>query len=121
MLAERRDFKHCRLSSYLVDQWNAQHNIPCTRTDLQLLGNRIREEASRPGVLVENSLNLIESDGNQHSSIVFDGIRSLGEIEVLRERFEQGSFCLALNVQPSNDGIDWSIDISTSAAREPTF
>lgn len=57
-------------------------NVTATRLDLQKLGDQMREEGGS-GVLVTEALKAISNE----SAIVVDGIRNLGEVRELEERF----------------------------------
>ncbi|MBI3683965.1 MAG: AAA family ATPase [Acidobacteria bacterium] len=97
ILQERLAYKHYRLSDLLVARWRAENpEKPYSRTDLQLLGNHVREDAGDPGVLAREAIAALERDAEQHARIAFDGIRNTGEIDVLRNRFGHRFFLFAI-------------------------
>ena len=70
------------------------------REDLQSLGNQLRLEALSPGRLAEKGIDGIEPV-RQDAHIVVDGIRNIGEIDYLRDRFGAGFFLFALECPTS--------------------
>jgi len=102
ILASRRGYKSFLLSSIIVNRWRKKNpkGTP-SRGDLQALGNEIRLNSENPGSLAEIAIGELERDTNEWNSIAIDGIRNLGEIEVLRERFGPHFYLLALECPPS--------------------
>ncbi|MFQ5540134.1 MAG: hypothetical protein ACE5FB_06990, partial [Candidatus Binatia bacterium] len=96
-------YKHFMLSKLLVDKWKREKaRQRYTRSDLQDLGNMLRQEARHPGVLAEQAIKELDTHRHQYKRIVFDGIRNLGEVETLRERFGLRFYLFALE-SPASD------------------
>ena len=101
-LVSRRGYRSFLLSSLISDRWKRKnpHTTP-RRADLQALGNEIRRTSGNPGALADLAIGEIERSKNQWSSIVIDGIRNVGEVEVLKERFGQHFYLIALECPQS--------------------
>jgi len=86
----------------ITDRWKKKnpHTDP-RRSDLQLLGNEIRRTSENPGALAQLAIGEIERDKSQWGLLLIDGIRNVGEIEVLRERFGQHFYLIALECPQS--------------------
>lgn len=102
ILASRRGYKPFLLSSIITDHWKQEktRRVP-SRADLQALGNEIRRQSGNPGALAEIAIRKLEQDTKEWSSIVIDGIRNVGEIEVLRDRFGRRFYLLAMECPAS--------------------
>jgi len=88
-LRDNKGFQYIALSQALKDKWATENpGKEPSRADLQKLGDQLREEKGN-GILVDLALKALESDprGEETKSIVFDGIRNLGEIARLRDGF----------------------------------
>lgn len=79
-ILEKKGYKKIELSSYLEEKAIAR-KLPVTRKTLQDLGNEMREK-SGPGVLMQLAL----KDQKNAGKIVIDGLRNLGEVELLKKR-----------------------------------
>jgi dephospho-CoA kinase len=102
ILAERLRFTNKRLSAVLKAEWYRQgHEQPPTRGDLQRLGDEVRQGTNNPGRLAEIAVAELEADSGQHELIAIDGIRNLGEIRFLRDRFGHRFFLFALDCPKS--------------------
>src|SRR6266704_809673 len=97
ILASRRGYKPFLLSSIITAQWKQDNpkRVP-SRADLQALGNEIRQQSGNPGALAEIAIGKLEEDNEEWNLIVIDGIRNVGEIEVLRDRFGRRFYLLAM-------------------------
>lgn len=95
-LASKVGFTHIRLSDQLRALWTQHHRSKKpSRGDLQALGDELRETKGTD-FLVRNSLDKIETD-----KIIVDGIRNVGEIEYLRDRF--GYHFTLFGIIPTNE------------------
>ena len=56
---------------------------------------------SKKGYLATRVIELLETDETKYSSILFDGIRNLGEIETLKDRFGRRFYLLAIECPTS--------------------
>lgn len=102
ILKERRGFCHVRLSQLVKDTWNRENSGKrATRSQLQALGNRIRQEHRDPGILASKAVEQLDQSSEQFSKIVVDGVRNLGEIEFFRHLFGTRFYLLAFECQPS--------------------
>lgn len=79
---EKHGFKKMVLSSFLREILEKEGKM-VTRENLQNLGNELRETKGS-GYLTELALEYLEKHGIEKSTI--DGIRNMGEIEVLRSK-----------------------------------
>lgn len=77
-----RGFELITLSSFLEEELRSSPDGPITRRALQDKGNELRKQFG-PGILAEKALDYISK--LQKQLVVIDGIRNLGEIEVLRQ------------------------------------
>ena len=77
-----RGFELITLSSFLEEEIRKTHDGPITRKALQDAGNELRKTHGA-GILAEKALEYISKKDKQYA--VIDGIRNLGEIEVLRQ------------------------------------
>lgn len=83
-LRDNRDFHYVLLSQAIKDRWNREHpGEQPERGDLQRLGDLMRSEDGS-GVLVEAALQQLNPTPKR---VVFDGIRNLGEVRALEERY----------------------------------
>jgi deoxycytidylate deaminase/dephospho-CoA kinase len=101
ILSEREGFTVLRLSDVIKAEWKRRYEgkIP-QRSDLQALGNQMRAEAANAGLLAEIGVGGI-GDIRPDARIVVDGIRNVGEIEYLSDRFGAGFFVFALECPTS--------------------
>jgi deoxycytidylate deaminase len=82
-LRDVRGAKHISLSTPIKKKWNDENgNAEPSREDLQRLGDQMREEGGA-AALVKAALVDVPDD----CPLVIDGIRNLGEIDELRDRF----------------------------------
>src|SRR5262245_31389259 len=87
-LEQREGFSAIRLSRFLMEEWKRQNpDRENRRGDLQTLGDEIRRESNDPGILARKEIARLKNDTVNYGRIVFDGIRNVGEINVLRECF----------------------------------
>ena len=102
ILEARRGYKTFVLSSIISERWQQDYpqRVP-RREDLQGLGNEIREKSGNPGALAEIAIAKLEQEAKEWDSIVIDGIRNIGEIEVLRDRFGVRFYLLAMECPTS--------------------
>jgi len=102
ILASRRGYKSFLLSSIITDRWKKENpgKVP-SRADLQVLGNEIRMQSGNPGALAEIAIGELDREARKWNSIVIDGIRNIGEIEVCRERFGPRFYVLAMECPAS--------------------
>jgi deoxycytidylate deaminase/dephospho-CoA kinase len=103
ILAKRMQFNSFKLSDVIRREWEKGHpGVLPKRKDLQQLGDRLRQPPAHTAVLAQKSLDFIENDATAtHDRIVLDGIRNVGEIEYLRQRFGHRFFVFALECPPS--------------------
>lgn len=102
ILVARRGYRSFLLSSIVSDLWKQENkNRPPARADLQELGNEIRRKSGNPGALAEIAIGQLEQDAKEWNSVVIDGIRNVGEIEVLREKFGRRFYLIALECPAS--------------------
>jgi deoxycytidylate deaminase/dephospho-CoA kinase len=87
-LRDERKFKVVKLSEPILAQWRAAGGRGSPRrVDLQRIGDELREGRGS-GILVELSLGALrQSERPLPALVVVDGIRNLGEIQVLRDWF----------------------------------
>src|SRR5260370_4884332 len=102
ILASRRGYKPFLLSSIITEHWKQDNpkRVP-SRADLQALGNEIRQQSGNPGALEEIAIGKLEQDTKEWNLILIDGIRNVGEIEVLRDRFGRRFYLLAMECPTS--------------------
>src|ERR1017187_6425922 len=82
-----RKFESIALSEPLKEIWEQENgNRNYTRENLQMLGDTVRQ-TDGPGAVVKLALKNKPDDG---PPIVVDGIRNVGEVEYLRDRFGYG-------------------------------
>lgn len=102
MLSEFLGFTNTPLSRALRSEWKRVNgDKDPERRALQELGDELRQK-NRAGVLAELAVQEVERDGREHGRIVFDGIRNLGEIDYLRERFGHRFLLFALECPKSH-------------------
>lgn len=77
-----KGFTEIPLSAFLEAEAKKRNNNTITRKMLQDIGNEWRESLG-PGILAQKALNLAKEKKLQH--VVVDGIRNLGEVDVLRK------------------------------------
>lgn len=100
-LSSRHGFTAIRLSDVIRQEWEGRNpGKQPSRGDLQSLGNHIRLEATNAGLLAEKGITGLGSLAND-ARIVVDGIRNLGEIDYLRDRFGADFFVFALECPTS--------------------
>jgi deoxycytidylate deaminase len=78
-----RKFKYVALSSVIRTKWSDTHTEQPTRTDLQALGDSLREQDGADTL----ARNAVDGFGVLPERVVVDGIRNTGEIAYLRKRF----------------------------------
>lgn len=76
----KNSFQDIALSSFLEEEAHKREETYITRKVLQDIGNEWREQFGK-GILAQKALELVRSD----DKIVIDGIRNVGEVEVLRK------------------------------------
>lgn len=77
-----KGFIHIILSSFLEDEAKKRKVGTITRKILQDIGNELRSSHGK-GILAQRALELIQK--KKITKVVIDGIRNVGEIEVLRK------------------------------------
>lgn len=101
-LESDRGYRHLHLSSPIRDRWNTDHaGTSPSRHELQAIGNLMREESADPGCLAQQLIQTLEADTAVHTAIVFDGLRNIGEIETLRDRFGRRFYLIAIDCPTS--------------------
>jgi deoxycytidylate deaminase len=96
------DFISVKLSQPIHDRWKEFHgDEPAAPGALQELGNEIRQEAQSSGILARLGLARLDSDKIDHSKIVIDGIRNVGEIEYLRDRYGRRFYLFSIECKKS--------------------
>ena len=85
-LRDTRGFVPVRLSDSIKAEWSKNHKVDPSRSDLQRLGDELRQKG-HSGILVEQALTELEkkNGGMLPEVVVIDGIRNLGEISYLRD------------------------------------
>src|SRR6266478_1985380 len=102
ILASRRGYRPFLLSSIIAERWKEENTSRApSRADLQELGNETRRKSGNPGALAEMAIGKLEQDAKEWNCVVIDGIRNVGEIEVLRERFGRRFYLLAMECPAS--------------------
>lgn len=102
IIEDRLGFRRIQLSDVIREEWKQSHpHVEPNRSDLQALGNQIRKDSKDAGILARLSIERLEALCAE-SRVVMDGIRNLGEIEFLRERFGTGFILFALECAPSD-------------------
>jgi deoxycytidylate deaminase len=77
------------------------HDSP-DRAQLQAKGNQIRQAQKNPGALANLAIMKLEKESAQFTKIAVDGIRNVGEIELLRHHFGDSCYLIALEC-PASD------------------
>lgn len=87
-----------KLFDYVRAAWSAENTEGSQplRFDLQNLGDRLRSE-NQPGYLTEMACEHAGATGESIDLLVIDGIRNLGEIEWLRQKFGYRFYLFAVN------------------------
>jgi deoxycytidylate deaminase/dephospho-CoA kinase len=102
ILSAQRGYTSFLLSSIITNRWKEKHSGRSPqRADLQALGNEIRMTSKNPGALAEIAIGDLERSPIEMKLIVIDGIRNIGEIEFLRERFGRRFYLFALECPAS--------------------
>jgi len=101
-LRDNRGFVELRLSDAIRAEWSKAHQGSPSRSELQRLGDDLREK-NHPGILVEMALNQLEASngGKLPDAVVLDGLRNEGEVSYLRD--EYGYHFTLIAVLASND------------------
>jgi len=106
ILSDRLGYKSLRLSDLIREEGRRRpHRSKLQRQNLQALGNEIRRERNDPGALARIAIQRLDSLGETNDKVVLDGIRNVGEIEVLRELFGHSCYTIALEC-PANQRFD---------------
>jgi len=95
ILRSKLDFHKEKLSDALRVQWAEHHDEEARREQLQQLGDALRREER--SVLARGAVEQAEQSEAEISTLALDGIRNLGEIDYLRERFGDRSFLFAVD------------------------
>lgn len=86
-LRDERGFTVVRLSEPLRTEWKKNHTTEPTRSDLQRLGDELRE-SKHGGILVDLALTALKAEkGKFPENIAIDGIRNVEEIHYLKDTF----------------------------------
>jgi deoxycytidylate deaminase/dephospho-CoA kinase len=102
ILANYSGFHHIRLSQTLKDEWvRREPGKTPSRRDLQELGDLIRQKDGS-GQLARLATEKASKHPDCFNKIVVDGIRNLGEIQFLRERFGASFFLFAFECPKSH-------------------
>jgi deoxycytidylate deaminase/dephospho-CoA kinase len=81
-ISSKAGFTHIRLSDQLHSLWAQQHpSVIAARHDLQSLGDELRRTKGTD-ILIRNALGTVKG-----KALVVDGIRNVGEITYLRNRY----------------------------------
>lgn len=98
ILKYERGYRTVRLSSPIRDEWSVRHpDDTATREQLQALGDEMRATHGR-AALVERALESL-GDSDSGANIAIDGVRNLGEVEELQERFGHRFLLVAVLAQ----------------------
>jgi deoxycytidylate deaminase/dephospho-CoA kinase len=101
ILGEFLQFKTVKLSSILRTAWYTEgHEQPPQRGDLQRLGDELRQ-STHSGRLAELAVEELEKDSKVFDLVAIDGIRNLGELTYLRNRFGLRFFLFAVDCAKS--------------------
>ena len=102
VLSDHASFSTRVLSSEIRDEWARLHgNQEPARGDLQKLGNQMRIDAGNPGVLAHLACESFGGSPEAVDRLVLDGIRNVGEVQYLRERFGHRFYLVALECPAS--------------------
>lgn len=87
-LRDTRGFAMVRLSDSIRSEWAKTKKEEPSRLELQRLGDELRRK-NHPGVLVDLALQELAQKNAQKlpESIVIDGIRNVGEVDQLRDKY----------------------------------
>lgn len=94
LLNSEEGFHLERLSAELYSEWERHHEEPPRRSDLQALGDVMRRSDS--GVLARRAVERAEAEGDVQL-LALDGIRNLGEIRYLIDRFGERFYLFAIH------------------------
>ncbi len=100
LLSQYCGFIPIRLSQVLKDEWAKRSREPFTRQNLQELGDELRKEHGTDH-LARLACESISGNTTQINRLVVDGIRNIGEVNYLRQRFGLRFFLFALECQKS--------------------
>jgi deoxycytidylate deaminase len=101
IMRDRLGFRSIKLSDEIRKEWQRRNGDAApARSDLQGLGNLMRTDVKEAGVLARRAIENLGDTVND-DRIVIDGIRNVGEIDYLRDRFGTGFFLFALDSNPS--------------------
>jgi deoxycytidylate deaminase len=89
------------ISSFIREELRSAGNEAPTREQLQAKGNEIRNSKKNPGALIEFAINKLEAETADYKKLVVDGIRNVGEIELLRHHFGRRFYLVALECSAS--------------------
>lgn len=112
ILKSRLRYYEFRISDIVRERWNRENpGVKPSRGDLQRLGNQIRKDAADPGALAWLAVQELEALKTEEIEwLVLDGIRNVGEIESLKERFGRRFYLLALECGMS-DRLDRLVEV----------
>jgi deoxycytidylate deaminase/dephospho-CoA kinase len=114
-------FAAIRLSQAIHDVWTASNTTAPRPGELQELGNAMRQSSGSGGQLARLALQRLQDDPANLDRIVFDGIRNLGEVEVLRERFGLRFFLFAIEAKKSQRWLRLAADYLAQHLSESDF
>lgn len=102
ILADRQQFRTMKLSEAIRAEYKKRNpdSAEPTRRQLQELGDQLRE-TSGASILAERTVEALASEPVAHSKIALDGIRNVGEVQYLRQRFGPRFYLFALECPAS--------------------
>ncbi len=87
-------FERITLSSFLEEELHRRSDAPITRKALQDLGNEWRQQHGN-GILAKKALSYIDEKNVEFA--VIDGIRNLGEVDIMRKQQSFSLIAIVLN------------------------
>ena len=103
ILRDYAQYEPITLSSMIVNEWTKKNpGLKPTRSNLQALGNTMRMDAANPGICAQLAVRYLEGNDTKYNRVVFDGIRNVGEIQYLRDRFGHRFYLFALECRASD-------------------
>jgi deoxycytidylate deaminase len=113
VLANDLGFHSEALSTELRDEWGRHHEGTPLREELQLLGDQMRK--SDTGILARRAVERADSQTAEVKLLALDGIRNVGEIEYLQQRFGDRFFLFAVDAPTA---VRWQRVRAEYAARD---
>lgn len=119
ILSTKLGFHGEKLSDALRAGWAKHYDTEPQREQLQQLGDAMRREER--SILAKGAVKQAEKAGHEISTLVLDGIRNLGEIEYLQERFGDRFYLLAVDAPTQTRWERVRDDYATRGLAEPDF